>query len=108
MVRVMKYAAASGSSTTLPVGVPADSISRTYSPSAKPGLAGSPSSFASLSANEPPPVGGLPGTVAAAFADTEPAVFGVGLVAAGAGTLTMVMLDLPAPFACANAFPANA
>src|SRR4029453_10087160 len=73
-----------------------------------PGLAGSPTSFDSLMANEPPPVGGFPATAALAFDDTEPAVFGVGVGAAGAGVLTMVTLILPAPFTCALAVPANA
>src|SRR5690349_20009073 len=59
-------------------------------------------------ANDPPPVGGLPTTDITGFDDTAPAGFGVGLEAGGAGFLMMLMLDLPAPFACANAFPANA
>src|SRR5215471_15218541 len=104
----MKYSAEIGLPMMSPVGVPADSRSSTYSPSGKPGFVGSPTSFDSLRANDPPPVGGLPTTVAADFDDTEPAVFGVGTVDAGAGTLTMVMLDLPAPFTCAPAVPASA
>src|SRR5262245_26583914 len=108
MVRVMKNAAESGSPTISPVDVAADSTSSTYSPSRNPGFAGSPTSLASLTANDPPPVGGFPTIVADAFDDTEPAVFGVGVAAPGAGVLTIVTLDLPAPFTCAPAVPASA
>jgi hypothetical protein len=61
--------------------------------------------LASFIENVPPPVGGLPATVAVAFAATEPATFGVGVVGLGAGVFTIEVLVEPAPFTWALALP---
>src|SRR5262249_40850366 len=107
MVNVMKNSAAPAAPTMSPVGVPAASTSITYSPGAYPGFKASPTSLASLTAKDPPPVGATPTLAAAGFDETDPAAFGSPRWFAG--ILMIVMDDLPVPLStCALAAPATA